>query len=295
MNNDVSKWLFETSAIRVCPENKPFWYTSGRIGPFYVNTHFLYGSEAKANALLQRIDALLSQPETCSAEVEKLVLRNLGEDAVFAGVMDALAEKVRNDIPLHEVDFISGGERRDWFFSLALAHRLDKPHLTLFKDMSAWLYLGIGLSAREGCPQPGTSRRLTDLGGKKCLHVADLITTASSYERAWIPAIRQLGGEMPWSLVVVDRLQGGGELLARLGVRSLALTEIGADLFEEAVRQGVLDGKSLPMLKDYLADPEGAMKRFVASHPEFLEQALAGEEKTAARARLCVQSGFYAS
>ncbi len=32
--------LFETDAIKVCPAGKPFWYTSGKIGPYYVNTHF---------------------------------------------------------------------------------------------------------------------------------------------------------------------------------------------------------------------------------------------------------------
>ncbi len=49
-------WLFKTTAVRVCPENKPFWYTSGTIGPYYINTHFLYGSEKQANDLLTYID-----------------------------------------------------------------------------------------------------------------------------------------------------------------------------------------------------------------------------------------------
>ncbi|GAE87725.1 hypothetical protein JCM21531_1120 [Acetivibrio straminisolvens JCM 21531] len=57
MNNEkLLKWLFETNAIRVCPQDKPFWYTSGTIGPYYINTHFLYGSEEKANKLLAFID-----------------------------------------------------------------------------------------------------------------------------------------------------------------------------------------------------------------------------------------------
>ena len=48
-NEKLIKWLFETNAFRVCPENEPFWYTSGTIGPYYINTHFLYGSEEKGN------------------------------------------------------------------------------------------------------------------------------------------------------------------------------------------------------------------------------------------------------
>ena len=49
--------LFQTKALRIAPEDKPFWYTSGKLGPFYVNTHFLYGSEEKAVHLLEVIDA----------------------------------------------------------------------------------------------------------------------------------------------------------------------------------------------------------------------------------------------
>jgi orotate phosphoribosyltransferase len=293
MNPSVATWLFQTNAIRVCPENKPFWYTSGRIGPFYVNTHFLYGSEAKATALLGEIDALLQEPALLSGAVEALVLKNLQEDAIFAGVIDALVEKVSGTLKLSEVDLVSGGERRDWFFSLALAHRLGKPHLTLFKDMSAHLYLGANQPARDNLPQPGTSVPVNTLSGMRCLHVADLITTASSYERAWVPAIRDLGGEMPWSLVVVDRLQGGGALLARLGVQSLALVAVDPDLFKAAVDAGVLPKSVLPMLLDYLADPEAAMGRFVVAHPEFMTEALASDEKTAARARLCLEKQFY--
>ena len=58
MNKLLIDYLFKTNAIRVCPKDKPFWYTSGRIGPYYVNTHFLFGSETKANAFLADIDRL---------------------------------------------------------------------------------------------------------------------------------------------------------------------------------------------------------------------------------------------
>ena len=56
MNNIVS-YLFETNALKICPDNKPFWYTSGKIGPYYINTHFLYGSEKDAVDLLKFIDS----------------------------------------------------------------------------------------------------------------------------------------------------------------------------------------------------------------------------------------------
>ena len=46
MENTIIEALFATNAIRVAPENQPFWYTSGRLGPFFINTHFLLENEA---------------------------------------------------------------------------------------------------------------------------------------------------------------------------------------------------------------------------------------------------------
>lgn len=34
--SDIMSYLFETKAIRFCEENKPFWYTSGKIGPYFI-------------------------------------------------------------------------------------------------------------------------------------------------------------------------------------------------------------------------------------------------------------------
>ena len=58
MSNLIS-YLFETNAFKICPENKPFWYTSGKIGPYFINAQFLYGSEQDANNLLAFIDSEL--------------------------------------------------------------------------------------------------------------------------------------------------------------------------------------------------------------------------------------------
>lgn len=67
----IAEYLFKTDAVKICPENKPFWYTSGKIGPYYINTHFIYGSEEQANALLKRIDE-----EKDKLELPKKLFRN---------------------------------------------------------------------------------------------------------------------------------------------------------------------------------------------------------------------------
>jgi hypothetical protein len=66
--------------------------------------------------------------------------------------------------------------------SLIIAHFLKLPHLTIYKDLK------IVVSNETSVEEP------VDLKGKKVLHIADLITEASSYDRAWIPAVANSGG-----------------------------------------------------------------------------------------------------
>jgi len=84
------QWLFETKAIRVCPPDKPFWYTSGTIGPYYINTHFLYGSEEKANELLKAIDREKENITECPGKILGMALANYEENPIYRGVIDAL-------------------------------------------------------------------------------------------------------------------------------------------------------------------------------------------------------------
>lgn len=281
MNKLLIDYLFKTKAIKVCPKDKPFWYTSGRIGPYYVNTHFLFGSEEKANAFLADIDNLKEDKLSCSKDIHRISKENYQTDEIYKGTIDALVEYIKENIDINEIDFISGGERRDWFFSFMVAELLDKPHITLFKDLSATVY------------ENGESLLAGKFTGENVLHIADLITTASSYERAWVPAIRNLGADIKWSLVVVDRLQGGKELLTGLGVESHALVDIDAQVFVKANESGYIDESQLNLVLDYMMDSEGSMKRFLENNQNFLSEALAGDDKIAQRARLLVENDFY--
>ncbi len=125
------------------------------------------------------------------------------------------------------------------------------------------------------------------------LHIADLITEASSYERAWVPAIKAIGGQITHSVVVVDRKQGGGELLQSLRVCSHALASIDLSLFDEALAAGRIDAAQYEIMKAFLENPKEAMRSFILEHPEFMKKALSGPEKTASRARLCLEKDHY--
>ena len=281
--SDIKSYLFETNAIRFCEENKPFWYTSGKIGPYFINTHFIYGSEKEAVELLSFIDESLSDKMTLPKKVFDKVLKQYNENKIYHDVIEHIKSYIEENINVNEIDYISGGERRDWFFSNIIAYLLQKPHITIYKD----------LSTVESNFDFSETKDVTKLENKKVLHVADLITVASSYIRAWIPAIRNLGANIMWSCVVVDRMQGGKEKLEAEGVKSLSLVNVDTNLFKSALDMGIINENQLELLNNFFKNPDECMREFLINHPEFLENALNSDEKTKKRAQLLVDGNLY--
>ena len=281
--SDIMSYLFETKAIRFCEENKPFWYTSGKIGPYFINTHFVYGSQEDANSLLSFIDECLADKMTLPEKVFQKVLKQYNENEIYCNVIDFMKDYILKNIDISEVNYISGGERRDWFFSNIIAYLLDKPHISIYKDLSAV----VSDSKFE------KTEKITNLENKKVLHIADLITVASSYIRAWIPAIKNIGGQMCWSCVVVDRMQGGKDKIEAEGVKAFSLVNVDNTMFETAYKNNIINEKQLQMLKKFFENPDETMKQFLIEHPDFIENALQSDKKTAKRAKLLVDNNLY--
>lgn len=285
MSNNVMNYLFETNAFKIAPENKPFWYTSGKIGPFFINAQFLYGSENDSKELLDFIDSELENTpkENIPKNIFEKVFNQYTNNSIFFEVINELKKYLEANINIDEMDYVSGGERRDWYFSNILAHLLNKPHITIFKD----------LSMVKSSPDFAESTKEFSLQDKKVLHVADLLNQASSYIRAWIPAIEEKGGKIAWSAVMVDRLQGGTEKLEDAGIKSFSLLNIDNTLFEKALELGIINEAQLEMLKSFKQDPDGSMRQFLIDNPNFLQDALNSDEKSAKRAKLCIDSNIY--
>lgn len=281
--SDVISYLFKTNAIKFCDENKPFWYTSGKIGPYFINTHFIYGNEDDAKSLLSFIDEQLSDKMALPKNVFEKVLNQYQTNEIYKNVIDTMIDSIKSNIDIDEIDYVSGGERRDWFFSNIVAHLLNKPHISIYKDLSAV----VSDSNFE------TTSKLDNINNKKVLHLADLVTVASSYIRAWIPAIENLGGKMCWSCVVVDRMQGGTEKIKEHGILPLSLVQVDKTLFEKAVQMGVIATSQQEMLNNFFDNPDETMKNFLINHPEFLENSLNSDEKTAKRAKLLIDGNLY--
>lgn len=283
---DIMSLLFETNAFKIAEENNPFWYTSGKIGPYFINADYLYGSESDSKELLEYIDNQLENinKEDIPANIFKKVLEHYNNNEIYKSVIDYMKNYIEQKIDVSQIDYISGGERRDWYFSNIMAYLLNKPHVTIYKDLSTVL-------SNSTFTENNT---ISNIENKKFLHLADLLNQSASFTRAWIPAIKNLGSNIVWSVFAVDRMQGGTETLSNDGVKVYSLLQIDESLFQKAFSLGIINNEQLNVLKSFKEDPDGTMKNFLITHPEFLENSLNSDnEKTKKRAKLLVEQNIY--
>lgn len=278
--------LFETNAFKVAEENNPFWYTSGKIGPYFINADYLYGSEQDSKDLLAFIDQELeNESKTDIPEhIFQKVLDHYNTNEIYKYVIDQMKEYIETNIGVENVDYISGGERRDWYFSNIMAYLLNKPHVTIYKDLTTVVSNSDFTS----------SEPVSSIEGKNFLHLADLLNQSASFTRAWIPAIKNLGSNIVWSIFAVDRMQGGTETLTNDGVKVHSLLQIDNSLFTTAKELGVINDEQLTMLQEFKKDPDGSMKQFLIDHPEFIENAKNSDNpKTVKRVNTLIEQNIY--
>ena len=275
--------LFNTKAIKACEANKPFWLTSGKIGAYFINAEYLYGSEQESKDLLTMVDQMLSEHKTLPKKVFEQVLKQYNSNSIYKNTIDMLMNTITQNIDINEIDYISGGERRDWVFSNIIAYLLHKPHITIFKDQTALL----------SNSDFTTTEQIQNLNSKKCLHIADLITEAVSYINLWIPSINNLGGQIKWTASIVDRMQGGTEKLKNNGIVTYSLIKVNKDLFKTALEKRTITEEQYKMINDYIDNPDETMRQFLKTHPEFIKESLKSTGKTLIRAQKCVNDNIY--
>jgi orotate phosphoribosyltransferase len=271
--------LFESGAFKVAPANEPFLYTSGLIGPYFINTHFLCGGENVANEVLSLIDRDCRKPgfqQVLCSQLENIY----NSSAIFKSAIDAAANLIIKEIGLASFHYVSGGERRDWFFSPLIARLLDKPLLWIYKD---------------GTTLDSNGVELTDLKEEKAINVADLLTIGSSYERAWSPELKKRNGLLKYSLNIVDRKQGGERILLNLGLEKvLSVYQIDENFFKAALDKNLISTAQFDLLHRYLADPQLSMREFLIANPKFIESAKnSSDQKTKTRIELMIKQNPY--
>ena len=272
--------LFSTEALMISGADKPFWYTSGELGPYYINTHFVCGGKKKAVELLDLITVEAGTPKTLPSKILGELETVYENYESFRVVIDGVCDRIRQDLPLEKISGISGGQRRDWFFAPIVAKKLGLPCLYLYNDGRAFDEYGDSVDT---------------LHAGVFVNVCDLLRVGSSYTSKWIPIIENLGGKLLYSVCVVDRCEGGKENILAAGVEeSLSLFSLNQDFFEKAQRQGVLEQKQFDLLSGYLENPRGAIRDFLLANPSFLQDALASsDEKIKKRANSLLENDYY--
>lgn len=281
MNDPIIDSLFSTNAVRVSDPEAPFWYASGMLGPFYINTHFLLHNEMEAARLLSIIETASGTDRFAMPHIlldHLLAFYERSES--FKQVTDAIVAACRG----LSFDFVSGGERRDYFFSILPAYFLHKPHLFIFKDFQS-------VYADESMTDCVLATE-ADLDGKTVLHIADLVTEASSYLRVWVPVIKNLGAKITDTIAVVDRVQGGREILAGEGISLHALTAIDTQLFQNALAMKLISTHQYEMVLDYMKDPDTYVRNFFSTHPGYVEAQIQLGGKAKERAELAISKGY---
>jgi len=94
---------------------------------------------------------------------------------------------------------------------------------------------------------------------------------------------------MKWSLSIIDRQQGGTKVFENANVKSYSLLKVDEELFKKSMAMGEITFEQYCMVKDYINNPEEAMLLFIKHHPDFLEDALSGDEKTRQRAKMFME------
>ncbi len=246
VRNRLLQRLIESEAIRVRKDSLdlPFWYTSGRPGPFYINVENLVGPSV--GDLLTRITALLATDVDRAAKataIWSIIDGELERDTRYQEAM-ALLTDFYGALEASSPAVVSGGERRDWFFSIPLARALKLPHLFLFKDG------GQQLVDEKGRP-------LEDMPtGTRVLHVSDIVNTAASYFRCWLPTLRRLEAVCDETLTVAVRATEGANKLEDAGVRILTPIQFDATVVREAAQLGLITEFTRDEIALYFDSPE---------------------------------------
>lgn len=235
----------------------PVILAGGLLGMYFVNAEYL-ARDKDGYKKFQDDSAALIRYAIAQAEKEPTFKEDIE-------ILAARAEKLFNEHCLFD-PMISGGQTRDWIFSGPVAERLGVPHLSLYKgtvespDYAELIFRGRTLPANN----------LKDLlKNNYDVHIVDLITEGSSIytagtpanpqETGWLPMLQSRGANIDTVIAVVDRLQGGRENMARVGLNLESFVFIDDDYLrahsgnpEEAAR--------------YFKNPEAWSKEYLRAH-----------------------------
>ncbi|MDR3449351.1 MAG: hypothetical protein P4M15_06340, partial [Alphaproteobacteria bacterium] len=210
------KLILETRAVSIWNRARGpiFWYAANVPGPFYLNTEMMIGADLSAR-LLREITAIVAGTVDAQARAQQLnslILDAYKTSKDWQKLIATLIDRSTHEFPMQKVDMISGGERRDWLFSIPFAHDAAIPHLFLFKNRTTY------------CDHPVKA-------GQTVLHVSDLINNAASFFDSWQPILKDAHLNCAGNLCVNLRGENGLKRLTEAGQKTVALVTVDVEFF----------------------------------------------------------------
>jgi len=250
---DLLKLIHDTKAVSIWNHAKGpvFWYAANVPGPFYVNTEMVIGS-ALSEKLLREITAIVAgtiDAETRAEQLNHLILDAFKANPSWQRLIATLLDRARAEFPHHDFTLISGGERRDWLFSIPFAHACDLPHLFLFKNKTSF------------CAQPIKA-------GQKVLHVSDLINNAASFLDLWQPALNDLHLGCSGNLCVTVRGTNGLHRLHEAGQKTVSLVTIDKEFFRHLHAADLIDRATFEEISIFFASAQDWAVKYLIGKPE---------------------------
>ncbi len=274
--NELEKALLSTESIKIAQENSPFWYTSGTIGPYFINTHFLLGSEKKANDFLNFININKENYKKFIPELIDRIISIYKSNIIFKKSIDNFYANIKTKKEFIQSEYISGGERRDWFFSPIIAYLSNKKLLFIYKDLKIFT----------------ENSQVTDLKQANVSHICDLVTQASSYKRAWIPALKKINAKLSFTAAVVDRDEGGTDYFNKLKIKYYSAVLINKVFLNDLLKNNIINNNQYNLIIDFKKNPINYGKTYLTNNPQYLLSSL-NDIKNSTKVKTCINENPY--
>ena len=255
-SNPLIKLVLDSKALSIWNRTPGsiYWWTSNLPAPFYLRTEVMIGREC-ADTILEQINTIIAQSsdaKTRAGQLDSMMMGVYKDNADYQTVIKAMVEKAKAEFAAGSYTAISGGERRDWIFSIPFAKEAGLKHIYLFKDKS--LYCSEALQKDE-----------------KTLHVSDIISKAASYFNLWLPALKQSNLICAGTVSVNAHGMAGVNRLVEAGCKTVPLNIIDFSFFQKSFDGGMISKDTLDEIALYYSDDKAWADRYLTGDTKLFD------------------------
>jgi len=254
--NDLLKLILDTNAVSIwdCAKGPVFWYAANVPGPFYVNTEKIIGHEL-AEHMMREITAVIAgtiDKQVRAEQLMHLILEAYKNAPQWQKLIATMVDRANKEYPPGSYAMVSGGERRDWLFSIPFAHVANVPHLYLFKNETLF------------CSQPFKP-------GQKVLHVSDLINNAASFFDLWQPILKKAELGCIGNMCVNVRGENGIRRLHEIGQKVSSLMTVDVEFFRRLHAADLITREVFEEIAVFFASSQDWASKYLIDRPELFD------------------------